>query len=78
MLNHYSGICEISKFHPEQKKKIRVGFKNAFLGKFRREIEKATVIFEISTFEYIIYKVSCKTKKPCVWNQKCLIWVLLV
>ena len=48
------------------------------MDKFRREFEKTIAIFEISTFEYIKYKVQCKTKKPGFWNQKCLIWVLLV
>ena len=53
----------------QNKRNLKLGSKNNFLDKFRKEFEKT---IEISAFEFIKCKVWCKTKKLWAWNQSAL------
>ena len=52
------GFVKFQSFN-QDKNRFKLDSKNPFLGKFRIEFENIIVIFEISTFQFIRYKVSC-------------------
>ena len=65
------------KILQKKKKSPNVQPDMPYLGIFGVDFWKTMSIFEMRTLKFLIEKILRKKKNAYVWDQKCLIWVLL-
>ena len=66
--------CKISR---KKQNCLNLGPKMFYLGIFGLKFQKTSVIFEISTLEFVKLRNLVKKWKFLIWNEKCFIWIFL-